>query len=78
MENRIKIILNRDLVNKITSTGVDIKNYINVNAVIGESLCENLDNTVFIDQEELSELLEIRKKLNKLSQKLNKKLQGYE
>ena len=78
MDNRIKIILNRDLVNKITSTGVDIKNYINVNAVIGESLCENLDNTVFIDQEELSELLEIRKKLNKLSQKLNKKLQGYE
>ena len=56
---------------------LDIKYYINVNAGIAQSLNEeNEDAFALIDDEDIGELVEIRKRLKRLAYKLKNKIKN--
>ena len=76
MENeKITVVLNDVMINKLESIEFDIKYYINTNAGIAQSLDEESVNAFkFMDDEEISELIEIRKRTKQLAYKLKNKL----
>ena len=78
MENeKINVVLNEILVNKLEIISFDIKHYLNTYASMAETLDEETINIFkFIDSEEFNELIEIRKKNKILAQKLKKKLKN--
>lgn len=72
---KIAAVLNDVMVIKLISIATDIKYYINTNAAISQSLDEeNMDAYKFMDDEEMSELIEIRKRIKQLAYKLKNKL----
>lgn len=76
MENeKITAVLNEVIVNKLESIVFDIKYYININAGIARSLDEESINAFkFMDDEEITELIEIRNRTKQLVRKLKSKL----
>jgi hypothetical protein len=80
MENeKITAVLNEAIVNKLESITCDIKYYININASIAQSLDEESINSFkFMDDEEINELIEIRKRTKQLAFKLKNKLNSKE
>lgn len=74
-----KIVLNEAIVTKLEIVALDLKYYININASISQAI-NNERNIVFMimDDEDVEELIEIRKKLKKLSYKLKNKLKENE
>lgn len=72
---KITAVLNDVLVNKLESICFDIKYYININADIAQNLDEdNVNHFRFIDDIDMNELLEIRKKTKQLVFKMKNKL----
>lgn len=76
MENeKNTVVLNHVLINKLDSIGFDIKYYININAGISQTLDEDsVNHFKFIDDEDMKELVEIRKRTKQLAAKLKIKL----
>lgn len=76
MENeKTAVVLNHVLINKLDSIVFDIKYYININAVIAQTLDEDsVNHFKFIDDEDMKELVEIRKRTKQLAAKLKNKL----
>ena len=76
MENeKITAVLNEVMVNKLESIAFDIKYYINTNAGIAQLLDEESINAFkFMDDEEINELIVIRKRTKQLAYKLKNKL----
>lgn len=76
MENeKITAVLNEVIVNKLESIVFDIKYYININVGIARSLDEESINAFkFMDDEEITELIEIRNRTKQLVRKLKSKL----
>ena len=76
MENeKTAVVLNHVLINKLDSIGFDIKYYININAGIAQTLDEDsVNHFKFIDDEDMKELVEIRKRTMQLAAKLKIKL----
>ena len=69
------VVLNHVLINKLDSIAFDIKYYINTNAGIAQSLDEESINAFkFMDDDEINELIEIRKRTKQLVRKLKSKL----
>ena len=69
------IILNEVLINKLESISYDIKYCVNTNVDITQSLNEKTKNSFkFMGDEELAELIEIRKRIKILTHKLKIKL----
>jgi len=74
---KIKVVLNDAIANKLEIVALDIKYYINVNAGIAQSLNEeNEDAFALIDDEDIGELVEIRKRLKRLAYKLKNKIKN--
>jgi len=65
-----KIVLNDILVNKLESMSYDLKYYININYGIANNLQKNNVNTKLVSDEDLIELIDIRKKIKTLVHKL--------
>lgn len=76
MENeKITAVLNDAMVNKLESIAFDIKCCINTNADIAQSLDEeSIIAFKFMDDGEINELTEIRKRTKRLAHKLKNKL----
>ena len=76
MENeKNTAVLNEVIVNKLENIALDIKYYINTNAGIAQSLDEESINAFkFMDDEEINELIEIRKRTKQLAHKLKNKI----
>jgi hypothetical protein len=74
MEDEKIIVLNKIIVNKLESISFDIKYYINANAIIHTLDKENVNAFKFMDDEDISELIEIRKRTKLLVYKLKNKL----
>lgn len=71
MENeKIKAILNNMLIMKLDSIALDIKYYINTNT----SIAYLDDENVFIDNEDIDEMLGIRHRIKRLAYNLKNKL----
>lgn len=77
MDNdKIEIVLNDVIINKLDSIGFDIKYYTNINASIARSLDKKaINDFTFMDDEEFNELEEIRHRIKRLVYKLKKKLE---
>ena len=74
---KITAVLNEVMVNKLESIAFDIKYYVNTNASIAQSLDkESMNAFKFMDDEEISELIEIRNRTKRLAYKLKNKLNG--
>jgi hypothetical protein len=75
MENeKVTAVLNDIIVNKLESISFDIKYYINVNAGIAQSMGVEGTTFKFMTDEEINELIEIRKKTKQLAFKLKNRL----
>ncbi len=71
-ENRdYKVHLNEVFINKLESIQYDIKYYININAF---RINKTTDGIIFVDDDDLSKLIEIRNELKILNRKLKGKL----
>ena len=67
----IKAVMNDSIIKKLNSISQDIKAYININAGIYQSLNETEKNLwPLIGEEDMKELIEIRKRIKLLSHKL--------
>ena len=71
-EEKLKLVVNEVIVNKLESISFDIKYYLNINASI--ILDESSISFNLMDDDEVNELIEIRKRLKILSHKLKNKL----
>lgn len=75
MESNNDVVINDTIIDKLDSMSNDIKMYVNMNAHIGSNLRKVLaDNSTFMDEKELNEILEIRLRIKNLSHKLRNKI----
>lgn len=66
------------MVNKLESIVFDIKYYINTNFATAQSLDEESINAFqFMNNEEINELIDIRKRINLLAYKLKNKMNNF-
>jgi hypothetical protein len=73
-KEKLKVVLNNIIVNKLESINYDIKYYININASIAQSLVNKKTNSfMFIDDTDVEELIKIRKSIKKLVYNLKNK-----
>lgn len=70
-DDNIKIVNNEVLVDKLDSMSMDIKTYVNINAMI---YAHTNPERGFISGEDIHELLEIRRRIKTLSRKLRESL----
>ena len=74
------VALNKALITKLEIVNLDLKYYINMNALIANTISKRPELQILgnktIDNEDIAELLEIRSKLKKLTTRLRAKLEN--
>lgn len=70
-----KVVLNTSIIDKLEDISYDIKYNLNINALLAESLdFDNINSYKVIDDEDINELLKIRKRIKQLTYKLKNKI----
>ena len=77
LEDNMEILNNGILIGKLDSISTDLKYYINIQASLAESLLNDgveRNSSVFLEKEEIEELLNVRKSVKCLLKKLKDRL----